>query len=71
MASERGQQEALPAQGPVQPPDASQPPGSVTESKVDLAEVEQALVELLRCYKGALKFAVAAGAPGDNRARGE
>jgi hypothetical protein len=45
--------------------DSVQPPGilrtssaAVVASEVPLAEVERALVELLGCYKGALKFAV-------------
>jgi hypothetical protein len=59
MASEGGQQEASPAQGSVQPPGASQPSSAaIVGSEVIVAEVERALVELLRCYKGALKFAV-------------
>jgi hypothetical protein len=52
MASERGQQEALPAQ------------------EVVPAEVERALVELLGCYKGALRYAVDMPALGRSKVSG-
>jgi hypothetical protein len=59
MASEGGQQEASAAEGSVRPSGTWQPSSSeVVGSEVVVAEVEGALVELLRRYKGALKFAV-------------
>jgi hypothetical protein len=59
MASEAGQREASPTQGSVGPPGVRQPSNfAVVGPEVVVAEVERALVELLRCYKGALKFAV-------------
>lgn len=58
MASEGGQQEASPVQDPVRPLDVRQlSSAAVAGSEVVVAQVEQALAELLRCYQGALKFA--------------
>jgi hypothetical protein len=58
MASEGGQQEASPVQDPVRPLDVRQPSSAAVDgSEVVVAQVEQALAELLRRYQGALKFA--------------
>jgi hypothetical protein len=47
-----------PVQGSVRPPATRQASSAaVVGSEVVVADVERALVELLRCYKGALKFA--------------
>ncbi len=59
MASEGGQQAASPAQGVGRPQGVSERSSpSAVGSDVVLADVERAVVELLRCYKVALKFAV-------------
>ena len=59
MALEDGQQEASLAQGSVQVPGSSRSISSaLVGSEVVVAEVESALVDLLRCYRDALKFAI-------------
>lgn len=58
MASEGAQREAAPAQGPVRPLGDSDPlRPAAAGSEVVATEVERALVELLRGYRAALKFA--------------
>ncbi len=59
MASEGGRQAASPARGLARPLDAAKRSSpSAVGSDVVLDDVERAVVELLGCYKGALKFAV-------------